>query len=245
MSRYRKPLSVIIAEEIKKKIAQGIYRQKQQLPAEVELARDLGISRATLREALSMLDRQGYVTRIHGVGSFVAKPEKQIDSSLDKLESMMELIRRSGYEATMKVLTTTRKVLDQESCTVLEIPEGSRGIEFTTLYSANKIPFVYTREIIAESLVPDVHPVSRSDSEDLADFIAKNTGKAPVATLTHLKGILPTKDLIEILMIDAHSPIIRQRFTLFNKQKKPVGCGQDYFNSSWFEFSIYTNTIRL
>ena len=46
-------------------------------------------------------------------------------------------------------------------------------------------------------------------------------------------------------MIDANSPIIRQRFTLFDKKEQILGCGYDYFNSSWFEFSIFTNTIRL
>lgn len=245
MQRCRKPLSVEIAEEIQKKILEGSYSAGDQLPAEVDLAKELGISRATLREALSMLDRQGFITRRHGVGSFVAETSSQVVSSFEKLETMMDLIRRSGYEPSMKVLEYTRTILDDESCSTLNLPPASPGVSISTLYSANNIPFVYTREFAPESMVPEKLISSRDKSEDLADFIAKNTGCAPAATLTRLKGILPTEELMQILMIDAYSPIIRQRFILFDRQKNPVGCGYDYFNSSWFEFSIYTNTIRL
>ena len=245
MNRYKKPLAEIIAEEIKKRIDDGTYAYEEQLPAEVELAKELSVSRVTLRDALSMLERQGLVTRRHGVGSFVAKPEKQILSSFDKMDSMIDLIRRSGYEATIKVADCCHGPLSTEVCAMLETPSGSSGYTFNTIYSANGIPFVYTNEYVADSLLPETITTERGACEDLSDFINQNTGKPPVATMTQLKGILPTRELMHVLMIDANSPIIRQRFTLFNKNRKPVGCGYDFFNSSWFEFSIYTNTIRL
>ncbi|MGM0432507.1 MAG: GntR family transcriptional regulator [Spirochaetota bacterium] len=245
MHRYRKPLSVEVAEELQKKIAEGIYKPGDQLPSEVDFARELGVSRATLREAFSILHRQGFITRKHGVGSFVAEPEKQILSSFEKLESMVGLIRRSGYEPAMHVLENDFVALDDECCELMELPRGTAGYRFATLYSANGIPFVYTNEFTARSIVPDQPAYDRSQCEDLADFLTKNTSNPPTATLTRLKGILPTKQLMEILMIDAATPIIRQRFTLFDKHEQVVGCGYDYFNSSWFEFSIYTDTIRL
>lgn len=245
MHRYKKPLSVIIAEEIKKRIDSGIYKYEDQLPAEVVLAKEMDVSRVTLRDALSILERQGLITRRHGVGSFIAKPGKHILSSFDKMDSLIDLIRRSGYEATIEVLESTHSELSTEVCKTLEIPIGSQGLNFNTMYSANGIPFVYTNEYVADSLLPDSFTTNRADCEDLSDFISKNTGKPPTATLTQLKGILPTSELMRILMIDAHSPIIRQKFTLFNKHQKRVGCGYDFFNSSWFEFSIYTDTIRL
>lgn len=245
MHAYKKPLSVIIAEDLKKRIDRGIYKYEDQLPAEVVLAKEMGVSRVTLRDALSILERQGLITRKHGVGSFIAQPEKHILSSFDKMDSLIDLIRRSGYEATINVLEITHGELSPQVCNTLEIPTDSQGFTFNTMYSANGIPLVYTNEYVEDSLLPKHITTNRADCEDLADFISRNTGKAPTATLTQLKGILPTKELMRILMIDPHSPIIRQKFTLFNKHQKRVGCGYDFLNSSWFEFSIYTNTIRL
>lgn len=245
MHRHKKPLAVIVAEEIKQKIDTNVYRSAEQLPAEVDLAREMGVSRATLRESLSMLERQGLVIRRHGVGSFVAEPDRQIIASFDKLDSMIDLIRRSGYEATMTLVDSCREPLDDEACETLHLAPGAVGYRFNTMYSANTIPLVYTYEFVAGASLPDPLTAPRGDCEDLADFITRNTGKPPVANLTQLKGILPTQELMRILMIDANSPIIRQRFTLFDKEKRPVGWGYDFFNSSWFEFSIYMNTTRL
>jgi GntR family transcriptional regulator len=245
MQRYKKPLSAEVAEEIKKNILENRYRPGEQLPAEIDFAKQMGVSRATLREAFSLLHRQGFIIRKHGVGSFVAEPGNQIVSNFEKLESMIDLIRRSGYEPTMKVIESTVCTLDNETCLSMEIPEGTEGYKFSTIYSATGIPFVHTVEFVPKYILPETLAYQREDSEDLADFITKNTTNPPTATLTRLKGILPTKELMELLMIDANSPIIRQRFTLFDKKEQILGCGYDYFNSSWFEFSIFTNTIRL
>ena len=245
MQRYRRPLSAEVAEDIKKSILKKQYIPGQQLPPEVDFAKQMGVSRATLREAFSILHRQGFIIRKHGVGSFVAEPGNQIVSNFEKLESMVDLIRRSGYEPTMKVLENTICTLDGNTCFSMELPEQTAGYTFKTLYLANSIPFVYTEEFVPQHLLPNQILTPRENSEDLADFITKNTKNPPTATLTRLKGILPTQELMDILMIDANSPIIRQRFTLFDAKEHIVGCGYDYFNSSWFEFSIFTNTIRL
>lgn len=221
------------------------YAPGDQLPAEVDFAKQLGVSRATLREAFSLLHRQGFIIRKHGVGSFVAEPGNQIVSNFEKLESIMDLIRRSGYEPTMEVLESATCELDGDTCFTMEVPEHTEGYRFSTIYRANDIPFVHTVEYVPKSLLPEHLKYTREQSEDLADFITKNTKNPPTATLTRLKGILPTTELMQRLMIDANSPIIRQRFTLFDAKEQIVGCGFDYFNSSWFEFSIFTNTIRL
>ena len=60
------------------------------LPSEEELSRTLGVSRATVREAMQELVRQGYVTRRHGKGNFghpsVAGLGQRMDLTMDFLE---------------------------------------------------------------------------------------------------------------------------------------------------------------
>ncbi len=245
MLRERKTLSATVAEELKDKIQKGFYKPGEQLPPEIDFAKELGVSRATLRDALSRLELDGMVTRRHGIGSFISEGEHQIVSNFDRLESMVDLIKRSGYDPSVTVLSQRSGPLNNDVCTSLKLPPGTRGVHFITLYSANNIPFVYTKEYAPESLLPEELKATRLESEDLADFLSKNSSRVPVATLTKLKGILPTEELMTILMIDSNSPIIRQHFTLFDRQNLPIGCGYDYFNSSWFEFSIYTKTTRL
>ena len=64
----------------------------EQLPAEVYLATQLGISRPTLREALLSLEREGFVVRKHGVGTFVTPGYgRRLESGLECLESVLEM----------------------------------------------------------------------------------------------------------------------------------------------------------
>lgn len=63
-----------VIAEIRKQVAAGTLSDGQRLPTEADMARDLGISRPLLREALARLRSEGYVHTVSGIGSFVRVP---------------------------------------------------------------------------------------------------------------------------------------------------------------------------
>jgi GntR family transcriptional regulator len=73
----------------------------EQLPPEPQLAHQLGVSRATLREAMRSFEERGLIVRRHGVGTFVAPPPPVIETGLEELESLDTLARRMGLETRM------------------------------------------------------------------------------------------------------------------------------------------------
>ena len=76
MAEATKRISLIksIVAEIKDKIVQGEYAEDQLLPPQEEMAKSLGISRVTLREAVNQLATVGLIDVVHGVGCFVRRP---------------------------------------------------------------------------------------------------------------------------------------------------------------------------
>ncbi|MDP3256759.1 FadR/GntR family transcriptional regulator [Bosea sp. (in: a-proteobacteria)] len=70
----RKPLSrlEIVLEHIKQRIADGTLKPGAQLPPEIELARELGLSRTPVREAVKVLGAAGILVVKHGHGTFVS-----------------------------------------------------------------------------------------------------------------------------------------------------------------------------
>lgn len=72
-------------------ITSGQIQAGQYLPSEQELCRQLGVSRATVREALRMLESRGLVTTRHGVGVQVSDETHRVVS-----ESIGLLLRRRG-----------------------------------------------------------------------------------------------------------------------------------------------------
>src|ERR671924_342237 len=91
----RRFLRVSVRERLVRLIAGGRWRPGERLPSEPKLARDLGVSRATLRDALRSLEEDGFVTRAHGAGTFVTfRP--RLRNNLDVNFGVTDLIRSMG-----------------------------------------------------------------------------------------------------------------------------------------------------
>src|SRR5210317_266201 len=68
------------------------------LPSEPKLAKELGVSRATLREAMRIFETQGLIHRRQGVGTFVVPPAHVIDTGLEVLESILSQAERKDLD---------------------------------------------------------------------------------------------------------------------------------------------------
>ncbi|HEX7555100.1 MAG TPA: UTRA domain-containing protein [Leptolinea sp.] len=68
------PIYSQLASWIETKINSGEWQTEFKFPGEVELAQSLGVSRGTLRKAISILIEKGLVVQIHGKGTFVGQP---------------------------------------------------------------------------------------------------------------------------------------------------------------------------
>lgn len=68
------PFYAQLKQALLKKIEEGVYAPGQMIPTEAELCRHFGVSRHTVRRALSELVQEGVVYRVPGKGTFVARP---------------------------------------------------------------------------------------------------------------------------------------------------------------------------
>lgn len=98
-----------VAREIRTLIGEGMVREGDRLPAERELAAQLGVSRGTVREALRGLETAGLVEMKNGVagGAFIRQPD-----STPFTESLGDLYRFG--ELTAEHLTEARIILGCE-----------------------------------------------------------------------------------------------------------------------------------
>ena len=92
-----RPLSFSVRDELAGRITSGAIPPGSRLPTEPQLAEDLGVSRATLREALRSLEEDGFVTRRRGAGTF-ATHRPRLRNNLDVNFGVTEAIRASGMD---------------------------------------------------------------------------------------------------------------------------------------------------
>ena len=101
------PLYYQLKLKVQGMIDSGALQVGDMLPAENELCGYLGVSRVTVRQALSELVAEGRLTRQKGKGTFVSKPKIDV-RFLQKLESFNEQMRQKGLTPFTKVLSLSQ-----------------------------------------------------------------------------------------------------------------------------------------
>lgn len=116
----RKPVPEAIAEVITAELRAGTLRPGDKLPSEPELARQLGVGRTSLREAIRTLDTLGVLEVIRGRGTFVRHPpsvdelsEQFVEFSVTGGPAAAEILEvRIGLEGTAATLACLRATTD-------------------------------------------------------------------------------------------------------------------------------------
>src|SRR4029079_15742855 len=89
----------------------------QSLPSEPELAKQLGVSRATLREAMRTFETQGLIRRRQGSGTFVVGKVPVLDNGLEVLESLETMAKRMNLPIKISDLHVEQMDADAEAAT--------------------------------------------------------------------------------------------------------------------------------
>ncbi len=103
----RESLSNQLVKEILARIARGVWAEGHRLPAERELARQFGVSRVTVRQAMAALRGLGVLRCRHGSGSYVSSAE--IPAGADEFVS-----DTVGFDpAALEEIITARKAIER------------------------------------------------------------------------------------------------------------------------------------
>ena len=120
------PLSARIREDILQMITvEKRFKPGDKLPNEFELAHELGVSRATLREAVRVLASQGYLEILRGKGTFVSDSKEMYDDfALPDLRNMRVNVK-DLYEMRLifepqAAYYAAKRASEQEIATIVE-----------------------------------------------------------------------------------------------------------------------------
>ncbi|HET6316545.1 MAG TPA: GntR family transcriptional regulator, partial [Chloroflexota bacterium] len=117
LERPSEPLHAQIAARVRREVQEGVYGPGERLPAEVQLARQLGVSRGTIRQALTALLDEGLLQTVPGRGTFVAHGSAQRSIGLigmvlpsvvrarnpELIDGAEEAARQAGYSLILGI----------------------------------------------------------------------------------------------------------------------------------------------
>lgn len=146
-----------IAEEISAMIREGAYKPGDLLPTEMELSKTYNVSRPTVRAAMQQLAVDGYIRRVKGSGTFVAKPKLE-QSSVRFIESYNQEMKSKGLIPKTEVLELRRVAAPPVPAEKLGIAVGAPVIKLKRLRFArpdfDDLPVLLTTAYIPMETAP-------------------------------------------------------------------------------------------
>lgn len=97
------PLYYRLAEIVKQKILNSEFEVGESIPTEAELEKEYGVSRITVRQAIDLLCRQGFLVKERGKTPYVA--QSKLEHTFGPISSFTRNIRSKGLIPGTKVLS--------------------------------------------------------------------------------------------------------------------------------------------
>ncbi|SHG83912.1 GntR family transcriptional regulator [Virgibacillus chiguensis] len=223
-----------VIDQIKKDIHNGTYKENEKLPSEFQLSKVLGVSRATLREALRILEEDNIVTRKHGVGTFV-NPKPVFSSGIEQLTSVTYMIEQSGKKAgTEYLFTDIREATDKEKSRFApHVVE--QLVEIERVRTANGEPVVFCVDKIPEKIIP-VESIQQADSffKLMEDYANKRVAYA----VTYIEPIGYHERIYKTLNCHKGQTLLLLRQMHYTSEDEAVLYSANYFRSDMFSFHV-------
>lgn len=156
---YYVQLAEMLRQEISSHQSPG---EVYQLPSENELAGLHGITRATVRRALDVLERDGWIYREKGRGSFAAV--RRVEHELTQLVSTTEDMRKRGWSLTTRLISIEQIPATAKISRALELPEGSLCYKLCRLRMVDGEPISLQTPYLPVERCPNLeeHDLTRS-----------------------------------------------------------------------------------
>jgi GntR family transcriptional regulator len=219
-------------------IEQGAFQPGDQLPSEADLAARLGISRPTLREALSNLEQGGIVVRKHGVGTFVAPNYGiQLEGGLERLESILEIAGRQGMAVTYRDLHVFSEPATSETCEELQLTPGSVVTRVQRVIFADGRPVAYMSDVVP-AIILAASDIDDSFRGSVLDLLREVQGLTITQAIADIVSLAAPPEIARRLEIATGDAVLLLAERVLDADGNAVGCSRNYFVPKYIKFHI-------
>ena len=199
----------------------------------MSLAKQLGISRNTVRQAFNKLVYEGLLIRKKGVGTRVA--DQNVNTRAQNWLSFSQEMKASGIQIINFDLKSSWVEADEKIAMFFDIPEGKKVFKLERLRGRDDNPFVY--------FVSYFHPrIGLTGDEDftrpLYEILEKDYSVVVKLSKEEISSALSGSKIGDILNIDASSPILKRKRFVFDPGGRPVEYNLGYYRADSFTYTI-------
>lgn len=205
------------------RLKSGHYSVGSRIPTEGEFAKHFDISRVTVRRALEMLVRDGYIKSRQGSGYIVLTLSPASDTCLT---SFTDAMLRAGREPTSKLLSITN--FPGKTTKMDFLPDGMSTVEITRinrLRLVDTIPHMLVLTYVPSSFLDKVKPQdfpNTGSNQSILRILGARFNLQWSAACEDISPILADNEMATMLDVEVGVPLLKHACTAFNEQGAAV-----------------------
>ena len=206
------------------------------LPSEPDLAKQLGVSRATLREAMRTFETQGLIRRRQGAGTFVVGQVPVIESGLEVLESLDTMARRLGMEVSVGDLRVEQTLADQEHATMLEVQPSTRLTRIRRVIREDVRPVAYLVDTLPEETLK-AQELPQTFKGSVLDFLLDRGDRLTVSRAA-ISATGASAEVARALEVQRGDVLLQFTAKLYQDDGRVLDYSLSYFIPGYFNFHV-------
>lgn len=227
------PLYSQIRELLRARILGGSYRSSGKMPSENDMVREFSVSRITVRQALNDLQKEGLIFKIHGKGTFVARPKAV--QNLMRLEGFGEAMSAAGHETHSQVLG--HRIVRPGSYILgrLALHDTSEVMEIRRIRYLDRDPIsldvTYVPVALGQRLIREDLP-----RRDVFVILENDYGLRLDRAELRIDATLADAALAQALAVQEGSPVLRIERLTIALPEKPIDFEYLYYRGDAFQY---------
>jgi len=225
-----------VTAHLKTQIADEVF-EAGRIPSETELATDLGVSRTTIRDALSRLEHEGAIYRRQGSGTFVNPQGLQIRSRLEEIWAYEQLLEDHGYTPSVRVLSLRTEAATDDDAAALIVTPGTPLLVMDKLFLEDDEPVVLTTNRIPSSEVA-VEVDETDAAAPIYEFLEEHASRKLSYYLSDLVPAVLDTDRAALLGVEAGTPALSFEEVGYDTEARPIVKALSYFRDDLVRFRL-------
>ena len=229
------PLYHQVYTALKARIQDGEFPNDTTLPGEMELCRAFGVSRITVKRALSELAAEGFVTRHRGRGTVVRYrvPSPVVRASFDGLIENLTLM---GVKTHVEVLSVRDEPAGAEVAECLEVEADTVVQHAVRRRLIEDAPFSFLRTYVPLDIA------ERFDADRLADTpiltLLREAGAVPDRARQVITAAAASQEAADALGLSVGAPVLRVTRTIKSADGRPIQHIQATYRPDRYEYEM-------
>lgn len=228
------PLYIQLKRLIKTQIQDGVLQEGDRLSSERELAKQFGMSRMTVRQALVDLMREGLLDREQGRGTFVAR--RKMSQGLQRVTSFTDNMRNHGMIPSSILLGMTRELPSQPDRDRLGLSLGQQALKLRRVRLADGQPMAIEEVCLPADIMNDIQENDLIQGSLYAYLRQRHIDL--VRARQTLEAILADPEQSQLLALPPMAPLLLLERLSHDQDGRPVEFVRAVYRGDRYRFHV-------